>query len=132
MSTSTWWEVQDDANEWVADAIATGDLDIWDDESRERWIDETASWCSHVIYYDNAYSLYRDPSCPVPEDDLPTGSITDQLTAYAYNAVTYALGVEIMAVMSNTGVTRVEAVDQWRTVGGERVSLPLLALTLGK
>ena len=99
MNISTWWDVQNDAKAWVSDAIATGDLDVWDDDARERWIHETADGCAHVIYYDNAYSLYRDNSCPVWEEDEPTGSIADQLMAYAYNAVTYALGLEVTNVM---------------------------------
>lgn len=101
MNTSTWWDVQNDAKAWVADAIDSGDLDPWDDDSREQWIHETADGCAHVIYYDNAYSLYRDNSCPIPEDELPTGSIADQLMFYAYNAVTYALGVEVVRAMED-------------------------------
>lgn len=130
MTTSTWWEVQSDAKAWVADAIDRGDLDVWDDDSRERWIHETADGCAHVIYYDNAYGLYRDNECPVPEDELPTGSVADQLMAYAYNAVTYALGLEVTDVMDKTGTLWVEAADRWCTVGGQRMMLPLLTLSL--
>jgi hypothetical protein len=95
METSTWWEVRLDAESWVEDAVHSGDLDLDDRDMVEQWMHETADGCSHVIYYDNAYGLYRDNECPVPEDENPTGSIANQLTIYAYEAVRYALELAV-------------------------------------
>lgn len=96
---SIWHSVKTDARIWVADAIASGDLDIHDDDAREQWIHETADGSSYVIYYDNQWALYRDPECPVDYEDAPEGDVYAQLAYYAYNAVTYALGLEVMARM---------------------------------
>lgn len=88
---SRWSDVVADARSWVADAIASGDLDVSDADAVDRWVHETADGCEHVIYYVNGFGLWSDPSCPVDDDDLGYEDIGSQLTVYAYRAVVHAL-----------------------------------------
>lgn len=92
LDISSWVEVESDAHEWVADAIASGDLDVSDSDAVDQWVHETADGCGHVIWTRNNWGIWSDVSCPVDEDDLElAGGIGAQLTAYAYAAVVHAL-----------------------------------------
>lgn len=97
---SRWSDVVADARSWVADAIASGDLDVSDADSVDTWVHETADGCAHVVYYVNSFGLWSDPSCPVDDGDLGCEGIGSQLTRYAYRAVVHALE---MAISDTTG-----------------------------
>jgi len=87
---STWADVTEDAYRWVADAIRTGDLGP--DADVDRWVNETAEACQHVIWHANAYSLWRDQSAPDWSEDPEPSTDPDQLlTAYALQVVERAL-----------------------------------------
>lgn len=97
---SRWSDVVADARSWVADAVASGDLDVSDVDAASEWVHETADGCEHVIYYVNGFGLWSDPSCPVDDDDLGDVPIGEALTMYAYRAVVHALE---MAISDTTG-----------------------------
>lgn len=92
---SRWSDVVADARAWVADAVASGDLDVSDADAASEWVHETADGCGHVIWYVNGFSLWADPACPVDDDDLDGADIGTQLTRYAYRAVVHALEMAI-------------------------------------
>ena len=84
-----WRDVTADAFHWIVDGLASGDLDPADPD---RWIHESADGCEYVTWYDNAWSLWRDPSAPDwSETPAPSTDPQALLTAYAVDVVKQAL-----------------------------------------
>lgn len=93
---SRWADVTADAYAWTVDALASGDLDPADPD---QWVHETADGSAHVIWNDNTWSLWRDPSAPDWEAEIsPSADPQALLTAYAYDVTTQALRAALDAL----------------------------------
>jgi hypothetical protein len=127
---TTWNDVERSVAEWAQWGWRNGEFTCMDDIPQWAW--ETAEGCAYVIYYNHQNDLWRyDNVQQYEEEACPQSNDVQSIIAECvYLAIRDACTEAAVAVMEdeNESVVATIVTEQFRCVGGQYMTLPMLDL----